>query len=96
MIVSMLQFIIELPETSSIKDKRRIVKSIKDKTRQKFHVSCAEVDLQDSLRFAQLGAALVSNSSEFGETVMHSILTSIEHNCSIRMHDAQIHSECFD
>jgi uncharacterized protein len=96
MIVSMLQFIIELPETSSIKDKRRIVKSIKDRTRLKFHVSCAEVDLQDSLRFAQLGAALVSNSTEFGETVMHSILASIEHDCSIRMHDAQIHSERFD
>lgn len=96
MIVSMLQLILELPETTSIKDKRRIIKSIKDRTRLKFHVSCAEVDLQDSLRFAQLGAALVSNSKEFGETVMRSILSSIEHDYSIRLHDAQIHSERFD
>lgn len=96
MIVSMLQFIIELPETSSIKDKRRIVKSIKERTRLRFHVSCAEVDLQDSLRFAQLGVALVTNSTEFGETVMQSIVASIDHDCSIRMHDAQIHSERFD
>jgi uncharacterized protein len=96
MTVSMLQFIIELPETTSIKDKRRIIKSIKDKTRLKFHVSCAEVDLQDSLRFSQLGAALVSNSSEFGETVMHNILKNIEVAFPIRLHDAQIHSERFD
>lgn len=96
MIVSMLQFIVELPETGSIKDKRKIVKSIKDRTRSRFHVSCGEVDLQDSLRFAQLGAALVSNSADFGEKVMRSILASVEQDCSVRLHDAQIHSERFD
>jgi uncharacterized protein YlxP (DUF503 family) len=92
----MFQLLVELPETYSIKDKRRIVKSIKDKMRVRFHLSCAEIDLQESLRFAQLGAALVSNSAEFGETVLQKALSSIERDFSLRIHDSQITSERYD
>lgn len=96
MIVSMLQVIIEVPESSSLKDKRRVVKSIKDRLRVKYRVSCAEVDLLDSLRFAQLGAALVSNSAEFGEEVMRKALATIEGELALRIHDSGIHSERFE
>ena len=67
MVVSMIQFRFELPPIESIKEKRRIVVSLKEKLANKFHLSVAEVDLQDSLRYAQLGAAVVSNSTSFGE-----------------------------
>lgn len=92
----MLQVIIEVPESLSLKDKRRVVKSIKDKLRLRFHVSCAETDLQDSLRFGQIGAALVSNSAEFGETVMRKALATIESELSLRIYDSSITSERFD
>lgn len=74
MVVSTLQFIVELPEITSLKDKRSIVKSVKDKLVHKFKVSAAEVDLHDSLRYAQIGAALVSNSQRFGESVLNKAL----------------------
>lgn len=96
MTVSMLQVLIELPESGSLKDKRRVVKSIKEKLRHRFHVSAAETDLQDSLRFAQIGAALVSNSAEFGETVMRKALALIEAELSLRIYDSSIASERFD
>ena len=92
----MLQVIFEVPESSSLKDKRRVVKSIKDRLRLRFHASCAETDLQESLRFAQLGAAIVSNSTEFGETVMRKALAVIEGEFSLRIHDSSIASERFD
>jgi hypothetical protein len=92
----MLQVIFEVPESGSLKDKRRIVKSIKDKLRLQFHVSCAETDLQDSLRFAQIGAAIVSNSAEFGESVMRKALAVVEGTFSLRIHDSAIDSERFD
>jgi len=96
LIVSMLQVIFEVPESGNLKDKRRIVKSIKDRLRIKFHVSCAETDLQESLRFAQIGAAIVSNSAEFGEAVMQKALNLIEAELSLRIHDSAIASERFD
>ncbi|HRY54350.1 MAG TPA: DUF503 domain-containing protein [Spirochaetia bacterium] len=91
----MLQLIVELPESTSLKDKRRVVLAIKDRLRSKFRLSCAEVDLLDSLRFAHLGAALVSNSRAHGEEVMRKALDFVEASFDLRLHDSQIHTELF-
>jgi uncharacterized protein len=95
MVVSMLQFIIDLPDVSSLKDKRRIVKSLKDRLIQKFKISVAEVDLHDSLRFAQIGAAIVSNSKKHGESVMNTAFAFIENTVEGRIIDCKIISEIF-
>ena len=93
MIISMIQLIIELPEVDSIKTKRRIVHSLRDRLRTRFRVSAAEVDLLDSLGFTQIGCALVSNSKEFGESVMQKILKYCEDQVPGRIQDVQITSE---
>ncbi len=95
MTVTMLQFIIELPESTSLKDKRKVVTGTKEKLRIKFRVSCAEVDLLDSLGFAQIGAAIVSNSKDFGEKVMQRALAFVEDRLALKVYDAQIHSETY-
>ncbi len=51
------------------------------------------MDLLDSLSFAEIGAAIVSNSAEFGESVLHKALSLVESEMGLRVHDAQIHSE---
>jgi uncharacterized protein YlxP (DUF503 family) len=91
----MIQMIFEMPDIGSIKDKRRVVKSIKDKLERRFHLSAAEVDLQDSLSFAQIGGALVSNSRSFGETVLNKAFKMIENEIPVRIQDVKIHSEEF-
>lgn len=95
MIVSMMQVIFEIPGVDSIKEKRRIIRSIKDKLQKRFRMSAAEVDLQDSLSFSQIGAAVVSNSKEFGETVMNKAFQTIETETPVRVQDVAIHSEEF-
>jgi uncharacterized protein YlxP (DUF503 family) len=95
MIVSMIQLIFEIPDAQSIKEKRRVILSMKDKMRQRFQMSAAEVDLQDALSFAQIGGALVSNSKTHGESVMNKALSMIEDEFPIRIHDVKIHSEEF-
>jgi uncharacterized protein len=91
----MLQFRISLPPLESIKDKRRIVSSLKVKIANKFHVSVAEVDHLDSLAVAQIGAAVVSNSKTFGEKVMQKALAFVEDNCEGRLEDAEVFSETY-
>ncbi|MDR1949805.1 MAG: DUF503 domain-containing protein [Spirochaetaceae bacterium] len=95
MIVSMIQLLFEIPDTESLKDKRRIIRSIKDKLQRRFHMSAAEVDLQDSLSFAHIGGALVSNSRTFGETVLNKAFKMIEDEMPVRIQDVRIHSEEF-
>lgn len=95
MVVTLIQIIFELPESTSLKDKRSVVNSAKERIRRKFRISCAEVDLLDSLRFAQIGGALVSNSKEFGETVMNKVLAFVEGELALKVHDSQIHTEIY-
>jgi uncharacterized protein YlxP (DUF503 family) len=95
MIVSMIQVIFQIPDVDSIKAKRRIVRSVKDKLRNRFHMSAAEVDLQDSLSFAQVGGALVSNSRAFGESVLQKAFAMIENEVPVRIQDVSIYSEEF-
>jgi uncharacterized protein YlxP (DUF503 family) len=95
MIVSMIQVIFQIPEVDSIKAKRQIVRSVKEKLQRRFHMSAAEVDLQDSLAFAQIGGALVSNSRAFGESVLHKAFAMIENEVPVRIQDVSIYSEEF-
>ena len=95
MVVSMIQLIIEIPDAASIKDKRRVVVSLRDRLQRKFKLSAAEVDLQDSLRFSQIGGALVSNSRQFGESIMQKVLRFVEDEAPGRIQDVQISSEIF-
>jgi uncharacterized protein YlxP (DUF503 family) len=95
MIVSMIQVIFQIPDVDSIKAKRQIVRSVKDKLQRRFHMSAAEVDLQDSLSFAQIGGALVSNSKAFGESVLQKAFAMIENETPVRIQDVSIHSEEF-
>ena len=95
MIVSMIQLIFEIPDVDNIKEKRRIIRSVKDKLQRRFHMSAAEVDLQDSLSFGQIGGALVSNSRTFGESVLQKAFQMIENEVPVRIQDMSIHSEEF-
>ena len=95
MIVSMIQVLFEIPDVDSIKEKRRIIRSIKEKLKRRFHMSAAEIDLQDSISFGQIGGALVSNSKSFGETVMQKAFQMIENEMPVRIQDMSIYSEEF-
>lgn len=95
MIVSMIRFIIEIPQATSLKEKRKVVKSLKDRIMRRFRISAAEVDLLDSITFSQIGCALVSNSKQFGESIMQKVLTFVEDEEGARLYDVQIMSEMF-
>jgi len=47
------------------------------------------------MRYAQIGAALVTNSKTFGESLMHKVLAFVENNCEGVLQDAEIFSETF-
>jgi len=95
MIVSMIQIIFEIPDIANIKEKRRVIKSVLEKMKKRYNLSAAEVDLNDSLSFAQIGGAIVSNSKTFGETVLRKAFDMIEKETHVRIQDMKIHSEEF-
>jgi len=95
LVVSILHFTIDLPGISSLKEKRQILRSLKDRLQRKFKLSVAEVDLQDSLKFAQIGCAVISNSRQHGESVLHKALDFSENMAPGKIRDTEIFSEIY-
>lgn len=96
MVVSLVQFIIHLPDATNLKEKRRTVQSLKQRLQGKFKVSVAEVDLHESCTFAQIGAALVSNSKKYGDGVIQKVIAFAEMEVPGRIQDIQTHTEIYD
>ena len=82
MLVSVVTVEIFLPEARSLKDKRRIVKSLKDKIYSRFRVSIAETRNHDLRQISELGIAAVAPDPGHLEELMASIRVIFE-----RRHD---------
>lgn len=63
---------IHVPDSGSLKAKRHSLRSLKDRIRNKFNVSVAEVDNNDLWQKASLAVAAVSNDkSHLNQTLDH-------------------------
>jgi len=76
---------LRLLENHSLKGKRRIIKSIKDRVKNRFNVSIAEVDALDKWQWTTLGVAFVSNDSRFANSVLSDVVDFID-----KMREAEI------
>ena len=66
-----------LPENFSLKEKRRVVKSIEGRIKGKFEVSIAEVEDNDLWQMATLGVACVSNDKRHANEILSKIVDFI-------------------
>ncbi len=69
---------LHLPDVESLKDKRHVLKGLKEKVRHRFEVSVAEVDHQDTWQRATLAVACVSQDSRHANEVISKALAFIE------------------
>jgi len=77
MVVGVLELVIAIPQANSLKDKRRVIKSVKDRIRNNFNVSVAEVGDQDIWRTATLGVAVVSGDMAYANGVLSRIQDAV-------------------
>ena len=74
----------------SLKDKRRVVKSLKDRIAHGHNVSIAEVGALDQHRRAILGLAMVSNDSRYVEGALSKIVDFVRATGKVDLVDYQI------
>ena len=70
MIVGLITWELHLDACHSLKEKRQIVKSLKDRLHQRFNVSAAETDHQDLWQRAEVSACVVSTDRRHAEQVL--------------------------
>lgn len=67
-----------MPHTSSLKEKRQILRSIKDRVRNRFNVSVAEVGYLEEWQRATLAVACVSNEGKLVDEMLSKVVDCIE------------------
>lgn len=83
-----MTFRLHAPWVHSLKEKRSIVKSLIAKLQNRYHVSAAEIDEQDTHQIIVIGVAAVVPHQAMADRVMETVSRFVEENC-----DAEILEE---
>lgn len=78
LVVGVLSFTLLIPGSGSLKEKRRVVRSFKDRLRSRYNVSVAETGSQDLWQRAEIGVALASGDRDFAARVLQEILDQVD------------------
>jgi uncharacterized protein YlxP (DUF503 family) len=76
--IGVLRLTFYIPESGSLKGKRRVLRSLKDRLRSQFNVSIAEIGHQDLWQKAEIAVALVASDREYADKVLQTILNKVE------------------
>ena len=76
--VAVCRLTLRLPENQGLKGKRRVLGSVTSRVRNKFNVSIAEVENNDSWQMASLGITCVSNHAAHADEVVTNVVAFIE------------------
>jgi uncharacterized protein YlxP (DUF503 family) len=77
MVIGVLRVRLGVFEARSLKDKRRVTKSLKDRLASRHNVSIAEIDDLDRRQAATLGLAMVANEPRFVESALSKLVDEI-------------------
>ncbi len=83
MVVGVCTIDIHFPESGSLKGKRHILKRIKDRIRNRFNVSIAEVDNNDLWQRTTLGVAAVANQGKFVNQILSQVIEHLQSESGI-------------
>ncbi|MGB8458648.1 MAG: DUF503 domain-containing protein [Candidatus Acidiferrum sp.] len=72
--VGLLTLELHIPDAQSLKDKRQVLRSLKDKLRRQFNVAVAELDYQDVWQRSVVGVVTLSNEEKHVNEVLQKVL----------------------
>lgn len=85
MIIGILQVNLHLPGNNSLKGKRMVLKSLKDRLRNTFNVSVAEVGNEDEWTLSELALATVGRDAPRVQSVMSKMLEFIRSDRNVEV-----------
>jgi uncharacterized protein len=90
MTIGVLQLELSIGDAQSLKDKRRVIKSLKDRIANGHNVSIAEVGALDSHQTSVLGLAMVSNDRRYVEGALSKIVDFVRRVAAVELVDYRI------
>jgi uncharacterized protein YlxP (DUF503 family) len=90
MVVGVLRLDLSIPEAMSLKDKRRVIRSLKDRLSGRHNVSVAEVDDLDEHRRCGMAVAMVSNDRRFTDSCLSKIVDEVRLHRGVTLLDYEL------
>jgi uncharacterized protein YlxP (DUF503 family) len=90
MVVGLANIDIHIPESGSLKSKRHLLKGIKDRVKNKFNVSIAEVGHNDLWQRTTIGVSVVANDKKFANQVLSKVVEQINKENGLQILDYSI------
>lgn len=78
MVIGVCSIYLEIPGARSLKEKRRVLRSVVDRVRHEFNVSIAEVAQQDSWQRATLGVVCVSTDTAYAHGLLEKVVSFVD------------------
>ena len=76
--IGLLTLEIHIPDAQSLKDKRQVIRSLKDRLRAHYNVAVAEMDYQDVWQRSVVGVVTISNDAHHLEQSLQAIFAESE------------------
>jgi uncharacterized protein len=90
MVIGVCVIELYIPSSQSLKNKRQVIKSLKDRIRLNFNVSVAEVDYLDLWQRATLGLAAVNNDKKYIDALFNKIISLTKDDKALNVVDYSI------
>lgn len=89
MIIGVLSVELTILEAQSLKDKRRVIKGLKERLRHRYNVSVAEIDYLDTHKRCQLGICTISNETRVVHSQLDKLVDTIRQTRGLTLIDYQ-------
>jgi hypothetical protein len=76
--VGLLTLDLHIPEAQSLKDKRQVLRSLKDRLRGQFNVAVAELEHADVWQRSVIGVVTISNEEQHVENTLQKVLAEAD------------------
>jgi uncharacterized protein len=83
MTVGIARLTLFLPEVHSLKEKRMVLRRVKDRARQKFNLAIGEVGDNDLWQRAQLGVAVLGNDRRFVDSALDEVVRFVREEAEV-------------
>lgn len=80
MVIGSLVLEVYIPQAHSLKEKRMVVRSIKEKLRNKFNVAVAEIDNHDTWQSASIGVVSIAADKKHIDQTLQKIINFLDEN----------------
>lgn len=90
MIIGLCTVKLHIPMAHSLKDKRKVLKSLLEKGKNKFNIAIAEVDQNDLWQSSTIAFVTVTNDISYLDSVLEKVIKFIEESNGVQMVDYSI------